>query len=333
MLLEATGTGKTVEEAMEDAKRQLGIEEGADYEILDITQPQKKTFGLFGGSPAMVKLGIQTKDPKMRKASSVQKSEKEKSEKENKPKDQIKKESAGKPVAGKPVAVKAFEKQQPEQTTDQQPVPTAVEDTVVYLQQVLAAMGVDHLSVQAVQVEDGYELDFDGKGLGVAIGRKGETLDALQHLCALVANRAHDGYLRITLNPAGYRQRRAKTLTDLAVRDAQKAKETQRNIILEPMNAYERRIIHNAVQAVEGVESWSIGEDNHRRVCIGTSRDNKPLREYNRSRSSDRERRRSRRSDDRRRSVRVTPPAEPTRAPRKDSDDLPLYGVISKPQD
>ncbi len=328
MLLEATGTGKTVEEAMEDAKRQLGIEEGADYEILDITQPQKKTLGLFGGSPAMVKIGIQTKDPEMRKASSVQKTEKQKSEKENKPKDQIKKESVGKPAA-----VKAPAKQQPDQTADQQPVPAAVQDTVVYLQQVLTAMGVDALSAQAVQVEDGYELDFDGKGLGVAIGRKGETLDALQHLCALVANRAHDGYLRITLNPAGYRQRRAKTLTDLAVRDAQKAKETQRNIILEPMNAYERRIIHNAVQAVEGVESWSIGEDNHRRVCIGTSRDNKPLREYNRSRSSDRERRRSRRSDDRRRSVRVTQTAEPARAPRKDSDDLPLYGVISKPQD
>lgn len=328
MLLEATGTGKTVEEAMEDAKRQLGIEEGADYEILDITQPQKKTLGLFGGSPAMVKIGIQTKDPEMRKASSVQKTEKQKSEKENKPKDQIKKESVGNSAA-----VKAPAKQQPDQTADQQPVPAAVQDTVVYLQQVLTAMGVDALSAQAVQVEDGYELDFDGKGLGVAIGRKGETLDALQHLCALVANRAHDGYLRITLNPAGYRQRRAKTLTDLAVRDAQKAKETQRNIILEPMNAYERRIIHNAVQAVEGVESWSIGEDNHRRVCIGTSRDNKPLREYNRSRSSDRERRRSRRSDDRRRSVRVTQTAEPARAPRKDSDDLPLYGVISKPQD
>lgn len=328
MLLEATGTGKTVEEAMEDAKRQLGIEEGADYEILDITQPQKKTLGLFGGSPAMVKIGIQTKDPEMRKASSVQKNQPEQSEKERKPKDQIKKASVGKPAA-----VKAPAKQQPDQTADQQPVPAAVQDTVVYLQQVLTAMGVDALSAQAVQVEDGYELDFDGKGLGVAIGRKGETLDALQHLCALVANRAHDGYLRITLNPAGYRQRRAKTLTDLAVRDAQKAKETQRNIILEPMNAYERRIIHNAVQAVEGVESWSIGEDNHRRVCIGTSRDNKPLREYNRSRSSDRERRRSRRSDDRRRSVRVTQTAEPARAPRKDSDDLPLYGVISKPQD
>ena len=328
MLLEATGTGKTVEEAMEDAKRQLGIEEGADYEILDITQPQKKTLGLFGGSPAMVKIGIQTKDPKISKPSSAQKNQPEQSEKENKPKDQIKKESVGKPAA-----VKAPAKQQPDQTADQQPVPAAVQDTVVYLQQVLTAMGVDALSAQAVQVEDGYELDFDGKGLGVAIGRKGETLDALQHLCALVANRAHDGYLRITLNPAGYRQRRAKTLTDLAVRDAQKAKETQRNIILEPMNAYERRIIHNAVQAVEGVESWSIGEDNHRRVCIGTSRDNKPLREYNRSRSSDRERRRSRRSDDRRRSVRVTQTAEPARAPRKDSDDLPLYGVISKPQD
>lgn len=328
MLLEATGTGKTVEEAMEDAKRQLGIEEGADYEILDITQPQKKTLGLFGGSPAMVKIGIQTKDPKISKPSSAQKNQPEQSEKERKPKDQIKKASVGKPAA-----VKAPAKQQPDQTADQQPVPAAVQDTVVYLQQVLTAMGVDALSAQAVQVEDGYELDFDGKGLGVAIGRKGETLDALQHLCALVANRAHDGYLRITLNPAGYRQRRAKTLTDLAVRDAQKAKETQRNIILEPMNAYERRIIHNAVQAVEGVESWSIGEDNHRRVCIGTSRDNKPLREYNRSRSSDRERRRSRRSDDRRRSVRVTQTAEPARAPRKDSDDLPLYGVISKPQD
>lgn len=328
MLLEATGTGKTVEEAMEDAKRQLGIEEGADYEILDITQPQKKTLGLFGGSPAMVKIGIQTKDPKISKPSSAQKNQPEQSEKERKPKDQIKKASVGKPAA-----VKAPAKQQPDQTADQQPVPAAVQDTVVYLQQVLTAMGVDALSAQAVQVEDGYELDFDGKGLGVAIGRKGETLDALQHLCALVANRAHDGYLRITLNPAGYRQRRAKTLTDLAVRDAQKAKETQRNIILEPMNAYERRIIHNAVQAVEGVESWSIGEDNHRRVCIGTSRDNKPLREYNRSRSSDRARRRSRRSDDRRRSVRVTQTAEPARAPRKDSDDLPLYGVISKPQD
>ena len=197
-----------------------------------------------------------------------------------------------------------------------------------YLTDILNNMGVEKVKIEISAENDGTKINFDGDKLGVAIGRKGETLDALQHLVSLVANKGNDDYIRITLNPGGYRQKREQILISLANKSAQKAIKYNKNIMLDAMNSYERRIVHNAVQEIEGVESWSVGENDNRRVIIGTSKDNKPFRE-NRRGGYNRGRRNSRGGYNREnRKPSQTVSTTPDRAPKSDNENMPLYGVI-----
>ena len=322
MIKTATGTGATVELALADAKQKLGIKDGDDFETIEIKQPVKKVLGLFGGSPASVTLSVGKEDTP---APAAEKKPEKKAEKKTENVKSVEKKSAPKQQPKENV--------QPEAANE---LPTVSENseeykviapTVEYLSDILIKMGVSNASLAVYKTDDGFEIAFDGKGLGVAIGRKGDTLDALQHLCSLVANREHEDYIRITLNPGGYREKRRETLIELGVRTAKKAKEKERNYTLEPMNAYERRIIHNAVQTVEGVLSWSIGENDNRRVVIGTSKDNRTYRQGgNRDRKPYGRHSNHGRSGGRREQYSQTP----TREPRKDTADLPLYGVINK---
>ena len=308
MFMKATGTGKTIEEAMAAAKAQLNLKDGDDFEIIESKPPVKKTLGLFGGSPAMVTLSVGKEDEpivEVKKAESPKPEKKEVKEKEQQ---------------NATVATEELK----EVATDSEEYQN-VKPTMDYLTEILEKMGVSELKMNAYKTDDGYEIAFDGKGLGVAIGRKGDTLDALQHLASLIANREHNEYVRITLNPGGYREKRRNTLVELAVRTAKKAKEKERNYSLEPMNAYERRIIHNAVQTVEGVLSWSIGENDNRRVVVGTSKENRTYRSNGNDRNrGGRNNRRNNGRPDRREKY----PQTPTREPRKDTADLPLYGII-----
>lgn len=335
MIKQATGTGKTVEEAMAAAKAQLGINDGDDFEITDIQQPHKKTLGIFGGSPAKVTLSVgkEDKPAKPQKAAKPAKQEKpaqaNKSAKQEKPRRPLPPEKQSSADA----SVSADDETVMTELTEGSEEYTVLVPTISYLSDVLAKMGVQGVRTTAYKTADGYELAFDGKGLGVAIGRKGDTLDSLQHLCSLIANREHEDYLRITLNPGGYREKRRKTLCELAERTAKKALEKDRNYALEPMNAYERRIIHNAVQPIEGVMSWSVGENDRRRVIIGTSMDQRSYRADSRSggyRGGRSDRRGGGRNDRRggRRNDRPQYSQAPTREPRKDTADLPLYGII-----
>ena len=196
-----------------------------------------------------------------------------------------------------------------------------IENTVDYLKKVLTLMGVEDFTAEPQEIEDGITININGAKLGVVIGRKGETIDALQHLVSLTANKGKDDYCRVTLNPGEYREKRETVLVNIAKKSAEKAIKFRRNVALEPMNSYERRIIHNVVQEIDGVMSWSIGENEHRRVCIGTSKDNKPFRESRGHRSNDRRGR-----NDRRPSNRVDAPV--TRQPKKDTEGAALYGKI-----
>ena len=112
-------------------------------------------------------------------------------------------------------------------------------------------------------------LCVSGGDMGYMIGHRGETLDALQYLSGLIANQLEDSYYRITIDIGNYREKRRETLTVLGTKMANKAVKTGRNYALEPMNPYERRIIHAAVQGVEGAKSWSEGEDLNRHIIIG----------------------------------------------------------------
>lgn len=138
-----------------------------------------------------------------------------------------------------------------------------------FLTGVLSRMDLENVQLEETETDAGVVFNLTGDGLGLIIGHRGETLDALQYLVSLVANRGRQQYRRITLDTGNYREKREKTLTALARRIALSAVKSRRSTTLEPMNPYERRIIHTAVQNVPGASSWSIGEEPNRRVVIG----------------------------------------------------------------
>ena len=124
--------------------------------------------------------------------------------------------------------------------------------------------------------ENGAEINLEGEGIGYVIGRRGDTLNALQYLTGLVANHVENNYYRISINTGNYREKREKTLEILGRKLAFKASKTGAKTALEPMNPYERRIIHTAVQKVRGATSWSEGENMNRHVVIGPDPDARP---------------------------------------------------------
>jgi len=139
----------------------------------------------------------------------------------------------------------------------------------VFLSEMLEKMNVP-APVLAAQTENGLRLCIDAETMGLLIGRRGETLDALQYLVSLVANRnrKEEGYLRVTLDTEGYRSRREETLRRLARRNATRVRQTGRPVSMEPMNPYERRILHSALQGFGGVTTHSEGEEPNRHVVI-----------------------------------------------------------------
>lgn len=136
-----------------------------------------------------------------------------------------------------------------------------------YLKNIMDKMGID-AEISIAPSDDAFFIDIDSKGSGAVIGRRGETLDALQYLTSLVVNKFEGDYKRVTLNSCGYREKREETLIQLANKIGNKALKTGRATTLEPMNPYERRIIHSAVAKIEGVNSKSVGEEPYRKVVI-----------------------------------------------------------------
>ena len=122
-----------------------------------------------------------------------------------------------------------------------------------------------------VDEEGALSITMEGKNMGILIGKRGQTLDSLQYLTNRVANKMQDGYVRVKLDTEDYRRRRKETLENLAKNIASKVKRTRRTVALEPMNPYERRIIHAAVSEIEGVTSQSKGEEPWRKVIISST--------------------------------------------------------------
>ena len=143
-----------------------------------------------------------------------------------------------------------------------------------YLGEILRGLGVEDPQITVQEEENGCMLMLAGDDIGFIIGHRGETLDALQYLTGLVANRVDNAYYRVTIDVGNYREKREQSLTGLAKKIAGQAAKTGRRTSLEPMNPYERRIIHTAVQDVSGATSWSIGTEPNRHVVIGPSEDN-----------------------------------------------------------
>ena len=143
-----------------------------------------------------------------------------------------------------------------------------VERSAAYVERILRIMGIENVKVTPKYYEDNVCLQLTGTGLGVIIGRRGETLDSIQYLSSLVANRGEGDYIRINIDSGNYREKRERTLEALARKLANTAVRTGKSTTLEPMNPYERRVIHGAVSRVKGATSSSIGVDPNRRVVI-----------------------------------------------------------------
>ena len=140
-----------------------------------------------------------------------------------------------------------------------------------YITVVMESMGFATPNIEISDIEGGSLLEISGEGVEGIIGRRGETLDALQYLASLVANRNDKSYYRIATDCCGFRDRRKVQLEELAAKMVAKAKKTGRTVALEPMNPYERRIIHAAVSNIENASSRSVGEEPYRKVLISST--------------------------------------------------------------
>lgn len=147
--------------------------------------------------------------------------------------------------------------------------PSKAETAAEYIKSILFCMDIE-AGLEITENEDGAVIDITGDTTGAVIGRRGETLDAIQYLASMAANRSDKEYYRITLDSCGYREKRKAILEDLARKISKTVLRTGRTSTLEPMNPYERRIIHAAVSEIEGVTSKSIGEEPYRKVVISS---------------------------------------------------------------
>ena len=142
-----------------------------------------------------------------------------------------------------------------------------------FLQEVLQAMGMGEVTiVSSIDEEGALAIEMSGDNMGILIGKRGQTLDSLQYLTNRVANKSQDGYVRVKLDTEDYRKIRKQTLENLAKNIAYKVKRSRKPISLEPMNPYERRIIHSALQADDRVSTHSEGEEPYRRVVVTPNR-------------------------------------------------------------
>lgn len=220
-------------------------------------------------------------EPRAEKPKNEPKPEKPKAEKPAEPKpEKPRAEKAEKPRAEKPAEKKPeIEPMRPlPELSDEIPeaVKPKAELAAAYLTEVIKAMEVKDFTITPKMREDTLVLLIEGSDLGVVIGRRGETLDSLQVLTGLAANRGEGEYVRVNLDSGNFREKRTKTLEELAVKMAKNAVRTGRSTTLEPMNPYDRRIIHAAVAGVEGAASTSIGEEPNRRVVISSLNPRKP---------------------------------------------------------
>lgn len=321
IIKEAIGVGSTVEAAREDAiaKLNAALDEDVQFEIISF--PKKKVLGLFGGADAEVKAYVEGPDHAPKKEKS------QKSDNRNKKNDRREKQKPAEPKAEKTEAVKA------EAEAEVQGVPANEVDAssqagraYAYLKEVLIKLGCEEIDAVISEVEGGSKITLKGSDkLGVIIGRRGETLDALQYLASLVANENGGGYYRIVIDIGNYREKRESTLESLAKRTAGQVLRTGRSRSLEPMNPYERRVIHTAVQNIEGVESTSVGDGASRRVVIYP--EGKPFR-LNDDRRGGRGGRDRRNGGNRSRSAKPAVSETPAVQKPKETDGTKLYGKL-----
>lgn len=249
-------TGKSVEDAVEQGLAQWGV--SRDHVSVQIlSQPSKGFLGLFGVKEAKVELTLLSNS-----AGGEELKKDFSSDKQAAPALEIRKTSV-EPEKAAAVSSLSDKMVNAEKLGGKDPY----QEATSFLIETGKAMGLDI----TVDVEHGKEfsmLHISGSGLGLIIGRRGQTLDALQYLVNIVANRYSDNYVRIVLDAENFRERRKKTLEDLADRLAGRAVKTRKEIVLEPMPASERKVIHFRLQNHAQVKTFSKGDEPNRRIVI-----------------------------------------------------------------
>ena len=245
-------TGKTVEEAIQAAVEELGVKESElDIEILET--PTKRLFGLFGETPAKIRATVKEIAPPVVVEEPAQTEEIIQPE----------------PTTIEPV-LEPSPVEEKEEAFDRDKVINTAED---FLHNVFEAMNLEVIIKIEDDVEEGCLIELSGKGLGILIGRRGQALDALQYLLNLAVNRKNaDNKVHFILDVEGYRRRREQALIKLAKGVAERAIKTRHEVKLEPMNRYERKIIHTILQDNNRVETHSAGEEPYRYIIVSPKR-------------------------------------------------------------
>ena len=272
-------TGKTEDEAIQNALRQLGLDR--DDVSVEILERAKSGFLGLGSCPAKVRV-YYGEEPESAPEPEAPKPPKAAPEKKPAPE---KKEE--RPAAPKPPKAPRPPKAVPEQPAEEpaaaaQPAdygPEVDDEKAQAIRTFLSGLLEQMESpaeIHVYQPEKGrYKVILEGKNLGGLIGRRGETLDAIQQLTSYAVNRSGSGRVRVQLDAEGYREKREQSLQHLARKVAAKVVRYRRNFTLEPMNAYERHVIHTALQDVPGVTTYSTGTEPGRRVVVAYDKDKK----------------------------------------------------------
>ena len=293
-------SARTESEAIELGLQELGVSI-ADVDVQVVEEGSKGLFGLFGSRPVKVRLTLKDAeedpladlldDKPAQAEKKAEKTEKKTEKKAAKADEKAEKKAEKKPAAEKKKAEKKAEPKAEEKAAEQPKAPKheirpmeKPEVTMIpeeelaadspagiahaFLMELTKLMGVDVSIDMGTDAEGNVFGYINGDTLGILIGRRGETLDAVQYLTSLKVNRGREGYTRVTLDTENYRAKREDTLIRLANRMANRALRTGRKVSLEPMNPYERRIIHYALQQTDGVDTHSEGEEPNRHVVI-----------------------------------------------------------------
>ena len=286
-------SARTIEEAISNGLEHLGVSI-SDVTVDILEEGSKGLFGLFGSRPAKVRLTLKEEEAEENMAHALFEGtldeekpaakpapEKKAAPKQEKPAEEkvVVKEEKPAPKARKPREPKEVKEEVKEVKeivpAEQADRATAAGRAQEFLQNLTQLMGVNVSVAVATDEEGNVRVNMEGDTLGILIGRRGETLDALQYLTSLQVNKGQNGYTRVTLDTEGYRAKREEALIRLANRMANRCVKTGRRVAMEPMNPYERRILHSALQNHDAVTTHSEGEEPNRHVVITLKKQDK----------------------------------------------------------
>lgn len=281
-------SAKTVDEAI--TKASIEFETSSENLEIQVVSQGKAGFLGFGAKPAIIKAAKketteifpEEKAEPVKKPAPAKKEEKktekplavkeEKKEQKRENRKEHKKEAKKEEAPAKVQESLAEEKPREERKVilrSEEEIEQIKADAEKFLTGVFGAMGLQvEIKMEYKNEESNLNVDFEGEDMGILIGKRGQTLDSLQYLTSLVVNKGRQGYIRVKLDTEDYRNRRKETLENLARSIAYKVRKTRRPVSLEPMNPYERRIIHSALQGNRFVETYSEGNEPYRHVVV-----------------------------------------------------------------